>query len=176
MFLGLEQRTMLPMLPSQYDFQIEKSIKGTIKREKIRSEEYEKRKGKPLSPLHVGQRVAIQTQTRWDLYAKVKEILQEGRGYNLITDQGAQLRRNRVMLHPLYEVTSDESSDEEEADSIHENSETSDPDVHGPLSSETRDDVHLPLSPASEVHDAVNQTRRSTRALPRANPAHVANS
>ena len=147
MFLGHEQRTMLPMLPGQYDFQIEKSIKGTIKREKIRSEEYEKRKGKPLSPLHVGQRVAIQTQTRWDLYAKVKEILQEGRGYNLITDQGAQLRRNRVMLHPLYEVTSDESSDEEEADSIHENSETSDPDVH--VTSETRDDV--------------NQTRKGSR-------------
>ena len=117
-----------------------------------------------------------QTQSRWNLYSKVKEILQEGRSYNLITNLGATLRWNQVKLRPLYEVTSDESSDEEETDSIHENSETSDPDVHGPLSSETRDDVHLPLSPASEVHDAVNQTRRSTRALPRANPAHVANS
>ena len=157
---------MLPMLPGQYDFQIEKSIKGTIKREKIRSEEYEKRKGKPLSPLHVGQRVAIQTQTRWDLYAKVKEILQEGRSYNLITDQGAQLRRNRVMLRPLYEVTSDESSDEEETDSIHENSETNDPDVHVPLSAatETRDDVHVPLSPVSKTRGTVNQTRKSSRA------------
>ena len=71
-----------------------------------------------------------QTQSRWNLYAKVKEILQEGRSYNLITDQSAQLRRNRVMLCPIYEVTSDESSDKEEADSIHENSKTSDPDVH----------------------------------------------
>ena len=120
--------------------------------------------------------MVIQTKTGLYLHAKVKEILQEGRSYNLITNLGATLRWNQVKLRPLYEVTSDESSDEEETDSIHENSETSDPDVHGPLSSETRDDVHLPLSPASEVHDAVNQTRRSTRALPRANPAHVANS
>ena len=78
----------------------------------------------------------------------MKEILQEGRSYNLITDQGAQLRRNRVMLRPLYEVTSDESSDEEESDSIHENSETSGPDMRVP----------------SETRDAVNQTRKSSRA------------
>ena len=166
MFLGHEQRTMLPMLPGQYDFQIEKSIKSANKRKHIRSEEYEKRKGKPLSPLHIGQKVAIQTQTGWDLYAKVKEVLQEGRSYNLITDQGAQLRRNRVMLRPLYEVTSDESSDEEETDSIHENSETNNPDVHVPPSAatETRDDVHVPLSPVSETRGAVNQTRKSSRA------------
>ena len=99
------------MLPGQYGFKIEKSIKGADKRKKIKSEEYDKRKGKPLSPLNLGQRVVIQTKTGWDLYAKVKEILQEGRSYNLITNQGTQLRRNRFMLCPFYEVTSDDSSD-----------------------------------------------------------------
>ena len=91
--------------------------------------------------------MVIQTKTGLYLHAKVKEILQEGRSYNLITNLGATLRWNQVKLRPLYEVTSDESSDEEETDSIHENSETSDPDVH--VTSETRDDV--------------NQTRKGSR-------------
>ena len=38
MFLGHRQRTILPLLPGQYDFQIEDAIKAAEKRKKIRSE------------------------------------------------------------------------------------------------------------------------------------------
>ena len=116
MFLGHKQRTLLPMLPGQYDFQIENAIKSAQKRKKIRSDDYQNRKRKKLQPFNVGQRVVIKTNKGWTMQGTIDEILHEGRSYNVTTTGGAQLQRNRVMLRPVYEITSDESSDSEAED------------------------------------------------------------
>ena len=112
MFLGHRQRTILPLLPGQYDFQIEDAIKAAEKRKKIRTEEYKRRRTKTLPPLKVGQKVRIQTQAGWNLQGHVTEAFNNDRSYNVITSSGAQVRRNRVMLRPVYEVESESSADE----------------------------------------------------------------
>ena len=104
------------MLPGQYDFQIENAIKSAQKRKKIRSDDYQNRKRKKLQPFKIGQRVVIKTNKGWTMQGTIDEILHEGRSYNVTTTGGAQLQRNRVMLRPVYEITSDESSDSEAED------------------------------------------------------------
>ena len=46
MFLSHKQRTLLPMLPGQYDFQMENAIKSVEKQKKIRWVDYQNRKRK----------------------------------------------------------------------------------------------------------------------------------
>ena len=94
------------MLPGQYDFQIENAIKSAQKRKKISSDDYQNRKRKKLQPFKIGQRVVIKTNKGWTMQGTIDEILHEGRSYNVTTTGGAQLQRNRVMLRPVYEITS----------------------------------------------------------------------
>jgi hypothetical protein len=102
------------MLPGQYDFQIEDSIKVAEKRKQNHTQEYQRRHGKKLLSLYVNQKIVIQTKTGWDLHGYITEVLNNERSYNIITNAGASIRRNWV-----YEVESDISDDENvEADKV----------------------------------------------------------
>ena len=106
------------MLPGQYDFQVEKAIRGAEKRKQIRSAKYKNQKAKKLPPLKIGQSVVLQTNKGW--IRKIKKILKENWSSDVVTSDGAKIRRNRVMLRPVDEVTSDELTDSENEDSTSE--------------------------------------------------------
>ena len=152
MFLGHQQRTVLPLLPGQFDFQVEDAIKAAEKREKNRSQEYMKRRARELLPLKMGQKVRIQTKTGWDLIGRVTEAFNKDRSYNVITDAGAQIRRNRVMLRPVYELDADDENSADEGDN--ESGDTAEEAIP----------IHDP-APAPEIQHAEvpKLVRKSTR-------------
>ena len=143
MFRGHKQRTLLSMLPGQYNFQMENAIKSAEKRKKICGANYQNRKRKKLQPLKIGQCVVIET-----MQSTIDKILHEGTRYNIATTGGAQFQRNRVMLCPVYKTTSDELSDSKAEDSTHGVQESK---------SNHRGSIH------ENTHTTPAQTRSSSR-------------
>ena len=84
---------------------------------------------------------------------RVTEAFNKDRSYNLITNAGAQVRRNRVMLRPVYELDAD---DEDSA--VMGDSESGD-------TAEEAIPIHDP-APAPETQHAgePKPVRKSTRA------------
>ena len=131
MFLGHEQRTCLPMLPGQYEFQLDSAVEAAQKRKDIRAKQYASRGGKTLPPLQVGKFVLIKSAKGWVTRARVTEVCVPGRSYIVETGSGKKLRRNREMLRPAYEELDDADSDtmpdtvqEDEPDSIQESEDS----------------------------------------------------
>ncbi len=113
MLLGRRQRGLLPALPPD-DINHEEAV-AARRHARDTGAAYHDAHAHPLPTLSQGQRVLIQhpLTKKWDSHGTVSDIREDGRSYEIQTDRGTAILRNRRFLRPcsLQVPTADSAMD-----------------------------------------------------------------